>query len=70
MVKDEKDLKMNVNLPEADFGKLRIWRPKEVLYRYDWNHPPVLLGLISNIRVILEPPRLKRQVKDGISFQG
>ena len=26
---------MHVHLPEADFGKLRIWRPKEVLYRYD-----------------------------------
>jgi hypothetical protein len=26
---------MHVHLPEADFGKLRIWRPKEVLYRYE-----------------------------------
>jgi hypothetical protein len=25
---------MHVHLPEGDFGKLRIWRPKEVLYRY------------------------------------
>ena len=29
---------MHVHLPEADFGKLRIWRPKEVLYRYDHAH--------------------------------
>jgi hypothetical protein len=31
---------MHVHLPEADFGKLRIWRPKELLYRYgapDWS---------------------------------
>ena len=34
MVKGEIDLKMHVHLLEADFGKLRIWRPKEVLYRY------------------------------------
>ena len=27
-------LKMPIHGPEADFGKLRIWRPKEVLYRY------------------------------------
>jgi hypothetical protein len=24
------DLKMDLHLPEADFGKFRIWRPKEV----------------------------------------
>jgi hypothetical protein len=28
------DLKMHVHLPEADFGKLLIWRPKVVLFRY------------------------------------
>jgi hypothetical protein len=28
---------MYVHLPEANFGKLRIWRPTEVLYRYDAN---------------------------------
>ena len=25
---------MHVHLLEANFGKLRIWRPKEVSYRY------------------------------------
>jgi hypothetical protein len=25
---------MHGDLPEAYFGKFRIWRPKEVLYRY------------------------------------
>jgi hypothetical protein len=31
---------MHVHLLEADFEKFRIWRPKEVLYRYD-NIPPI-----------------------------
>jgi hypothetical protein len=32
------DLKVDIHLPEADFGKLCIWRPKEVLYRYVDDH--------------------------------
>jgi hypothetical protein len=27
-------VEIDLNMLEADFGKLRIWRPKEVLYRY------------------------------------
>jgi hypothetical protein len=31
---------MHVHLLEADFGKLRIWRQKKVLYGYALIHPP------------------------------
>ena len=33
-VSGEIDLKMHAHLLEADFGKLRIWRPTEVSYGY------------------------------------
>ena len=35
MVYGELHLKMHVHLPEANFGKLRIWRPNKILCRYE-----------------------------------
>ena len=40
---------VHVHLPEADFGQLRIWRPKEVSYRYDGSAYLFLLHLLLDI---------------------
>ena len=43
-VKVKIDLKMHVHLPEANFRKLRIWRPEEALYRYAGQHGAIELN--------------------------